>query len=96
MKYETFRSIKESDNDTWHCKNCVQADSIINNEIPQNSVPRQTKRKNKCGKCLKVMHSHLKVINCDTYQKYFHLKCSATTKKNFLEIELKNEKWIYF
>ena len=98
INYKTFRSIKESNNDTWHCKSCVAVDSFIINEIHLNIVPMQTKtkKKSKCGKCLKSMHSHLEVINCDTCQKYFHLKCSGITKNIFLELKLKNEKWICF
>ena len=42
------------------------------------------------------MHEHLKVINCDTCQKYFHVKCSGTTKNKFLDLKLKNEKWVCF
>ena len=40
------------------------------------------------------MREHLKIINCDTCGKYFHVKCSGTSKKVFLNLKALNESWL--
>ena len=50
--------------------------------------------KSKCGKCRKNMPGHLKVINCDVCENYYHVKCSGTSKKSFLEQKRLCRTWI--
>ena len=96
VNYKSFNSLKEA-NHVWHCKNCVQVNTVVNNtETPESSKSTKNKKKCKCGKCLKVIRDHLKLINCDTCLKYYHVKCSGTTTNKFLEVKGKNEKWACF
>ena len=53
-----------------------------------------SRKKSKCGKCHKNMPLHLRIINCDTCKKYFHVKCWGTSKNKFLQLKIDNEKWI--
>ena len=48
---------------------------------------------NNYDKCKKFIPLHIRIIKCKLF---FHVKCSGTTKKKFLELELKNEKWKCF
>ena len=93
MNYKTFNSLKETNN-IWHCTNCLQTDPLNENTISEKL--KSTKKKCKCGKCLKVMRDHLKIINCDVCFNYYHVKCSGITKNKFTELKGKNEKWICF
>ena len=42
------------------------------------------------------MPINLRIINCDTCKKFFHVKCSGTSKKDFLQLKIDNGKWICF
>ena len=98
----TCYSIKQRDGN-WHCKTCIVSiinaqddQSIVDNNVNLNVVDNmspKSKKKCKCGKCQKNMSVNLQVINCDTCKKYFHVKCSGTSKQSFLKLKNKNKTW---
>ena len=104
INHKTFNSIKQLNND-WNCDKCVKlipnSDKILTCKhvtgckltISNTISNTNSKRKGKCGKCLKIMRDDVKCIGCDVCTKYFHLKCSGSSKNNFLRIKNFNEKW---
>ena len=100
INHRTYNSIKQSNND-WHCKKCASNVSNTDKLSAVNAVRvetsvslrKRTTKKIKCSKCKKNMPIYLRVINCDTCKKYFHVKCPCTNKKYFLDLKLKNENW---
>ena len=105
VTHKVFNSIKSS-NSQWHCQTCLT--SVLNINSPLNvtcdtennaNVPNSNKKskvsrkKEKCGHCCKNMPEHIKVINCDTCNKFFHVKCCGITQRNFRDLKSRNESW---
>ena len=72
---------------------CMLHQNTVNN-TSSTKTRIKSNAKSKCGKCQKHMREHLKIINCDTCGKYFHVKCSGTSKKVFLNLKGLNESWL--
>ena len=93
VNHKTFNSLKQLNN-VWNCDKCVKhtlntADISTESDVteckPSNSISTtKFKKKSKCGKCLKIMREDHKCIRCDACTKYFHVKCSGTSKNDFL------------
>ena len=49
--------------------------------------------KGKCGHCRKFMPEILRVINFNTCNKFYHVKCCRTTQKAFRNLKMRNELW---
>ena len=46
-----------------------------------------------CGKCNKPLPNYLRVVNCDTCKKFYHVKCCRITHKTFNTIKRSNDRW---
>ena len=102
ISHKAFYIIQET-NDQWNCEkwqaNVIQPSvSTLHQNSVNNTSSTKTRiksnAKSKCGKCQKHMRGHLKIINCDTCGKYFHVNCSGTSKKVFLNLKALNESWL--
>ena len=89
VTHKIFNSIKGSNNQ-WNCKVCEETVLNANNLL---NTPIKGCKKAKCGSCRKNIPGHLQNIKCDSCQKYFHVKCSATSKKIFFDLKARNESW---
>ena len=106
INHKIYKSIKQR-GDTWHCKACTNSGCNVEIISPDNvddngnianpnaiNIQNATiKKKSKCGKCQKNMPPHLQVINCITCRKYFHVKCSGTSKQSFLKLNSNGDFW---
>ena len=82
----TRYSFKESDINTWHCKNCSPL-----------SAPVISKRKSDyaCGECDKTIPIRNRIIKCDLCKIFFHVKCCGINYKTFCSIqESNNDTWL--
>ena len=82
ITHKNFNYFKTS-NLQWLCQNCNH-DNLQTTSHPRNAVVKNldsnnqsvtSENKTNCGKCQNIMPEHLKVINCHTCGKYYHVKC---------------------
>ena len=52
-----------------------------------------SKIENNCGKCNKFIPSRIRIINCESYKKFFHVKCCDLNHKTFDSFIQTNEQW---
>ena len=66
INHMIYNSFKESDINTWQCKNCTPL-----------SAPVISKRKSDyaCGECDKTIPIRNRIIKCDLCKIFFHVKC---------------------
>ena len=46
-----------------------------------------------CGKCKKLLPKNLRVVNCDTCKRFYHVKCCGVTHKEFNLLRSSNSQW---
>ena len=97
---------KKCSNDHWHCETCLILVSNTNTQLnvtcpteddgntsKSNKKEAVSREKGKCRQCRKFMPEILRVINCDTCNKFYHVKCCRTTQKAFHNLKMRTELW---
>ena len=79
-------------NKQWFCNACEIANNACNKSNETDKIKGPCK-KVKCGGCKKNISFHLQKIMCDTCKSFFHVKCSGTSTRIFLDLKSRNMSW---